>query len=199
MRLDVRIAGLTLLAILVGVAAFASAGAHAWQYGDKDLRGQWVLSGDLQFAAPIPFPGSTIQGAPPHASFAPGDVVGIQGSVLGTMDFDGKGIVTAMKEVFKPGGIEPAPGFPLRFIPPLPEVGEGTYAVQSDGTVQIDIDGRDPNNPEGQVDFESVYHCQLNRFPSEMQCVYASFKTYFVDPNGYYAPISGIVTFRKRH
>lgn len=199
MKHNPRIAGLALLIFSVCAAPPASASNEIWPYRDRDLRGEWVYSGNLHFAAPIPFPGTLLLATPPHASFAPGDVVGIHASILGTMEFDGKGAVTTMEDVVKPGGVKPAPGFPLPFIPPLPEVGAGTYSVQPDGTVNINIAGRDPSNPVGQVDFEIAYHCQLNRFPREMQCVFNFFTTYFVDENGFDAPITGVIAFRKRY
>jgi hypothetical protein len=198
MNYKARVAALILLLGSTGIAAPAAARDGVWPYRDRDLAGQWIFSGELKFAAPIPFAGILLRGAPPHAQFQRGDKIGLWGSILGTMTFDGNGVIKGMQDVFKPGEVEPAPPFPP-FVPPIPEVGTGSYAVSPDGSVSISIVGRDPNSPEGQVDFETEYHCQLNRFPREMTCVFARFTTYFVDPNGYHAPITGIITFRKRY
>jgi hypothetical protein len=188
---------------LVLLAAFMVAGSPVAEagpgtYGDNDLRGEWIYSGLLKFGAPIPFPALQLHEAPPHDFVNPGDTVGIWGSILGIMTFDGGGGL-ANEDVFKTGELQPLPPFPLPFVPPLPEVGTGTYSVSDKGIVQISLLGRDPANPEGQVDFESDMYCLLNRQPWEMKCVYSRFQTFFVDPNGYHAPITGIVTFTRRH
>jgi hypothetical protein len=180
------------------VGGSAVAGEAPGQYGQNDLRGEWIYSGLLKFGSPIPFPALQLNEAPPHAQVNPGDTVGIWGSILGVMTFDGRGGL-ANEDVFKPGELQPLPPFPLPFVPPLPEVATGTYSVSDRGVVQISLLGRDPGNPEGQVDFESDLYCLINRQPREMKCVYSRFQTFFVDPNGYHAPITGIVTFTRRH
>ena len=189
----------TLLALAVCVLPIADAAAKSKAYSNGDLRGEWVWSGWVRFGAPVPFPALLVDGAPPQEQVAPGEVVGVWGAILGVMSFDGKGLVSN-ENVFKPGELQPlSPPFPLPFVPPLPEVSAGSYQVSNAGTVQMQLSGRSPASPEGQIDFNTDFSCVLNRKPLEMHCVFSRFQTFAVDPNGYHAPITGILTFTRRH
>ncbi|MGW8369427.1 MAG: hypothetical protein ACWGPN_12210 [Gammaproteobacteria bacterium] len=167
-------------------------------YNASSVRGEWIISGLLKFAAPIPIPAQHIHEAPPHTQVAPGDVVGIWGALLGTLKFDGQGGVI-IEDVFSLGEIKPVPPVPLEALPPSPEFGAGTYTVSDDGVVEIFLLGRDPGSPAGQVDFETDYYCLLNRQPAELKCVISRFVTYFVDPNGFQSPLTGVLTATRRH
>jgi hypothetical protein len=189
---------LTLLgAVLVTVIVAPCALAAEDNYSASNLRGDWIWSGMVKFAAPVPIPALHVQGAPPHTQVDPGQVVGLWGALLGRMRFDGQSHVTS-EDVFKAGELQPLPPFPIPFLPPFPEIYEGVYSVSSAGDVEISLSGRDPNSPEGQVDYELDFHCLLNRHPAEMKCVISRFLTFAVDPNGYHAPITGIITFNRR-
>lgn len=186
-----------LAVVLVAMAGAPRALADEDNYSAGNLRGDWIWSGTVKFAAPIPIPALHVQGAPPHTQVDPGQVVGLWGALLGRMRFDGQSHVRS-EDVFKAGELQPLPPFPIPFLPPFPEIYEGVYSVSSAGVVEISLSGRDPNSPEGQVDYELDFHCLLNRHPAEMKCVISRFLTYAVDPNGYYAPITGIITFSRR-
>jgi hypothetical protein len=189
-----RVTAIALAVMLVGTpSVLADTGA----YSTSQLRGEWIWSGMVKFAAPIPVPALLIDGAPPHTQVDPGQVVGFWGALLGMMKFDGNGHVTN-EDVFKAGELQPLPPFPIPFLPPFPEIYQGTYEVSPDGVVDILLSGRDPNSPEGQVDFQMDMHCLLNRRPPEMTCVISRFLTFAVDPNGYHAPITGVLNFSKR-
>ena len=194
----IRRAGfLSMLAILSLTAGLPRALADDGSYRVGNLRGEWIWSGLVRFAAPVPIPALHVDGSPPHTQVDPGQVVGIWGALLGSMEFDGQGHVRN-QDVFKAGELQPLPPFPIPFLPPFPEVYEGEYSVSPEGTVEISLAGRDPNSPEGQVDYEMDMHCLLNRHPAEMKCVIGRFLTFVVDPNGYHAPITGIITFNRR-
>lgn len=168
-------------------------------YSNSDLKGAWLFSGLLRFGAPVPILATLVDGAPPHALVNPGDVVGVWATILGSMRFDGDGEVSGVEDVVKTGELVPLPPVPFPSLPPFPEIGAGSYSVSENGVVKIDITGRDPSHPEGQVDFETGYYCLLNRTPREMKCTFSYFRTYFVDPAGYNAPITGEITFKQRH
>ena len=169
-------------------------------FAERDLNGTWVLSGLVKFAAPIPIHALILHGGAPHTLVAPGEKVGIWASQVGLMRFDGRGRVSDVENVIKVGEIEPLPPFPLGYLPPQTELGAGSYPVAPSGMVTISIAGRDPNaSAPGEVNFETEFQCVLNRNPEEMKCTYSRFKTYFVDPSGYDAPIMGIVTFTRQH
>lgn len=183
--------------VIAGLLGATAAVADS-NYTEEHLRGDWVWSGLMKFGAPVPIPANLIDGAPPHAAVAPGEVVGIWASLVGLITFDGEGNVTA-EDMVKAGEIVPAPGLPFEALPPFPEVYTGSYTVSDKGTVDIFLEGRDPSSPEGQVDFEFDLHCVLNRWPREMTCLTARFKTFFVDPNGFAAPITGIIDIKRRY
>jgi hypothetical protein len=165
----------------------------------RSLRGTWVWTGFLRFAAPIPIPRTIIDGAPPHDVVAPGDVVGLWASTVGLMTFDGKGSIEHAEEVGKAGEVIPQAGLPFEYLPPFSEVYTGNYTVSEHGVVEISLTGRDLSSPEGQVDFEYDLHCVLNRWPMEMDCVPARFETYIVDPTGFAAPITGTMGLKRRY
>lgn len=185
-----------LMALLMAVTLGASADEAS--YNASHVRGEWIWSGMVKFAAPVPVPALYVDGAPPHTQVDPGQVVGIWAAMLGRARFDGAGHVRN-EDVVKAGELQPLPPFPIPFLPPFPEIYEGEYSVSDDGVVEIALAGRDPGSPEGQVDYELDFHCLLNRNPAEMKCVISRFLTSLVDPNGYHAPITGIITFQKRH
>jgi|GEM_PF-4029763 len=195
----VRAGACVMLAVAFICSGAARAGGDDAAYSAQLLRGTWIWSGMLQFGAPIPLPGTLVDGTPPHAAVAPGDVVGLSVSTVGLMSFDGHGNVTHADEVVKIGGIVPAAGLPFEHLPPFPEVYTGVYDVGPTGVVAVQLSGRSPESPEGQVDFEYDLHCVLNRWPREMTCVPARFKTYVLDPDGYPAPITGIVEIKRRY
>lgn len=190
---------LVLTACLMCPVLAAADPVAAKSYRASDLKGEWVFSGLIRFGAPVPIPALVVDGAPPHAQVAPGEVVGVWATIVGTVQFDGEGNVVKMEDVVKTGELVPLPPVPFDALPPFPEVGAGTYDVSDSGMVNISITGRDPGSPEGQVDFETDYVCVLNRMPREMKCTFARFVTYFVDPQGYSAPITGEITFTARH
>lgn len=185
-------------AMVVSVLGGQNAMAGDKGYNARSVRGEWIISGLLKFAAPIPIPAQHIHEAPPHTQVAPGEVVGIWGALLGTLNFDGQGGVV-LEDVFSLGEIKPVLPFPLEALPPSPEIGTGNYTVSDEGVVEIFLLGRDPGNPEGQVDFETDYYCLLNRQPAELKCVISRFVTYFVDPNGFHSPLTGVLTATRRH
>ncbi|TXS93046.1 hypothetical protein FV139_13950 [Parahaliea maris] len=190
-----------ILVIAFGIlpAAVATADGSPGPYSASALNGTYVWSGMLKFGAPIPIPALIVDGAPPHDQVSPGEVVGIWATILGTMTFDGAGNVTRFDDVVKSGEIVPLPPVPFEALPPFPETGSGVYSVSESGTVGIQLTGRDPSSPEGQVDFENDLHCVIQKRQQEMQCVIARFKTYFVDPNGYASPITGLITMKRQH
>jgi hypothetical protein len=170
------------------------------QFNDAQLKGTWVFSGLLRFAAPAPLPATLVDGAPPHDQINPGDEVGLWASILGTMTFDGAGNVTRVEDVVKIGDAKPlSPPVPFDYLPPLPEIYTGTYAVSNSGVVEIALTGRSLDSPEGQVDFEFDLHCLVQHRAQKMRCVPARFRTRVVDPNGYPAPITGVLTVERQH
>lgn len=189
---------LSCIALLSGLLGAASAVADEDNYNAQLLRGTWVWSGLMKFGAPIPIPATIVDGAAPHDPVAPGDVVGVWASLVGFMTFDDEGNVVHAQDMVKAGEVVPAAGLPIEHLPPFPEIYTGSYTVSDVGTVDIFLKGRDPGTPEGEVDFEFDLHCVLNRWPREMTCVTARFKTFFVNPDGYAAPITGIINFKRR-
>lgn len=188
-----------LVAFVALPAAVPAVSASPGAYGSSSLKGTYVWSGLLKFGAPLPIPGLLVDGAPPHDQVSPGEVVGIWAAILGTMTFDGSGNVTGFEDVVKTGEIVPLPPVPFESLPPFPEVGSGVYSVSETGVVGIQLTGRDPSSPEGQVDFEFDLHCVIQHRHHEMQCVPARFKTFFVDPNGFASPITGVFTMKRQH
>ena len=176
-------------------AAYASPGA----YDSRSLNGTYVWSGLLKFGAPVPIPALLIDGAPPHDQVSPGELVGIWAAILGTMTFDGAGIVTGFEDVVKSGDLVPQPPVPFESLPPFPELGFGAYSVSEMGIVGIQLTGRNPSSPEGQVDFELDLHCVIQHRHHEIECVPARFKTFVVDPNGFASPITGLITMKRQH
>lgn len=173
---------------------------HNADFSEQTVRGTWIWSGLLRFGAPVPVAGTLVDGAPPQAMIVPGDVVGIWAATVGLMTFDGRGNVQHAEEVTKAGEIVPQPGLlPVDHLPPFPEVYTGKYQVSPEGVVGIQLTGRNLSSPEGKVDFEYDLHCVLNRWPREMTCVPARFKTFVVDPNGFPSPITGIIEFTRRY
>ena len=191
----------TLILVIAGLAGATTAMADGRDRGfsEQSLRGTWVWSGLMKFGAPIPIPATVVDGAMPHDPVAPGDVVGVWASSVGLMNFDGAGGVNHAEEVVKVGEIAPLPGLPFEALPPFGEVYTGGYSVSEHGVVQITLTGRDSMSPEGDVDFEYDLHCVLNRWPMEMACVPARFKTYLVNAAGYAAPITGTITLKRQY
>lgn len=193
------LAALVLVLANLGSTATAVASGPSRDFTEQSLRGTWIWSGLLKFGAPIPIPGTIVDGAPPHDTVAPGDVAGIWASTVGLITFDGEGNVPQADEVVKVGEVVPQAGLPFEYLPPLPETYTGSYTVNERGVVQISMTGRDPSSPEGQVDFEYDLQCVLTRWPAEMACVPARFETYLVDPTGYAAPITGTISLKRQY
>ena len=194
---------LTPLAILIfviaGLAGAPPADARDRAYTEQSVRGTWIWSGLLKFGAPIPVPATVVDGAPPHGMVSPGGVVGVWASTVGRMQFDGRGNVVHARQVVRAGEIELPPGLPFESLPLFEELYTGTYTVDDTGAVQIALRGRDGMSDEGDVDFEYDLHCLLNRWPLELTCVPARFKTFLVDTSGYPAPITGTIGMKRQH
>jgi len=201
MTLIARSTALLLACALLSIPNASRADSEAnWRFNDSQLKGTWVFSGLLRFAAPVPLPATLVDGAPPHDQINPGDEVGLWASILGTMTFDGAGSVTQVEDVVKIGDIKPlSPPVPFDFLPPLPEVYTGNYAVSGSGAVEIALTGRALDSPEGQVDFEFDLYCLIQHRAQKMQCVPAQFRSRVVDPNGYPAPITGVISMERQH
>lgn len=169
------------------------------KFNATHFRGTWVLSGMLRISLPVPFPGTLLDGAPPHDAISPADITALWAAILGTITLDGRGNVVKMENVIKIGELMPAsPPVPFDFLPPLPEVYTGFYSVGEGGTVKINLAGRSADSPEGQLDFEFDLHCVVQHRALKMQCVPARFTTYVVDSSGFPAPITGLITLERQ-
>ena len=166
------------------------------QYSERDIRGVWTYSGWVEATLLIPFPAEITHSTPPSAVVGPGDKVTVKGTLVGLFSFDGKGTIDAFHDLFKAGGIEPLPPFPLPFAPPAPEQGHGSYTVNPDGTVTMTTLIINPMDDS--VAGEADYACVLNRSPRQLECMFSRFKTFVVDPSGFEAPVVGQVVLRPQ-
>ena len=186
----------SVLALLLSSAS-AFGGDSDHHYSDNKIRGIWTYSGWVEATLLVPVPGQITHAASPPSIFNPGDRVSVKGTLVGLFKFDGRGKIDSFHDLFKAGGIEPfSPPFPLPFLPPFPEQGNGSYTVNPDGTVKLSTVIINPG--DGAVAGEADYDCVLNLSPKQLDCIFSRFKTYVVDPNGFEAPIVGLVTLRPQ-
>ncbi len=167
------------------------------QYSEKDIRGTWTYSGWVEATLLIPFAAEITHSTPPSALVGAGEKVALKGTLVGLFTFDGKGKIAEFQDLFKAGGAEPtSPPFPLPYVPPFLEQGDGKYSVEPNGIVQLETLIINP--ADGSVAGEADYACVLNRKPKRLDCMFARFKTFVVDPGGFNAPIVGRVTLRPQ-
>ncbi|HKJ17899.1 MAG TPA: hypothetical protein VJ984_11150 [Xanthomonadales bacterium] len=187
-----------LLAIFVAVWMCATSSVYADEesqrsFRESDLRGTWTMAGWVEATLLIPFPGEITHSVGPGDPVNPGDKVALKGTLVGLFEFNGSGAIVEFNDLFKPGGIEPlSPPFPIPWVPPLTETGHGSYTVDANGMVSLSTEIIDPAS--GNLAGEADYNCVLNRSPKRLDCIFARFKTYVVDPAGFDAPITGQVT-----
>jgi hypothetical protein len=188
----------TVMSALLTLSALSA--AHGQEpktsFSEKDIRGVWTYSAWVEATLLIPLPAEMTHFTPPSQIVSPGDKVTVKGTLIGLFEFDGKGNVTSFQDLFKAGSVEPLGGFPLPYLPALPEQGSGSYTVSSDGMVEIKLTGLNPDtqNLAGETD----YACVLNRSPRQLDCMFGRFKTFAVDPSGFDAPIAGQATLRPQ-
>jgi hypothetical protein len=195
-------ANLIVIASMLVIASTAAADDREWErdrarpFSDQDLKGTWTISGSIEATLLAPFPAEMTIATPPSAPIAYADKVTVRGTLVGLFSFDGHGSITKFQDLFKAGGLEPKAPFPLPFLPPAPETGSGSYSVASDGTVHLSTVIVDPMT-SGKAG-EAEYDCVLNRLPRQLDCMFSRFKTFAVDPNGFDAPVAGLVTLRPQ-
>lgn len=176
--------------LITAVNAAADEPRHDEHFSERDLRGTWTYSSEFETTLPIPFAADIVDAAPPPATVYPGDVVTIKGTTVGLFEFDGRGGVV-FRDFFKAGTVKPL-AFPS--TPAAPEDGYGTYSVERDGFVHIQTVYLSGDHIVG----ESDYVCTISTEPRQLDCMWARFKTFVVDANGYDAPIEGLVTMRPQ-
>ena len=189
-----------------GILAFALLVSSTWSYqasadngrrdfSTRDLKGTWTVVAWIDSTLLIPFPAEIVSSPGVTVTVAPGDKVNVLGSLVGLVEFDGRGGIPSFQDVIKIGAVRPLAPFPLPFLPPLPEQGEGSYSVEPNGTAHMAIDLA---NPDGSIAANMELQCVLSRAPRQAECVIARFKTFFVDPNGFEAPVTGIFTLKRQ-
>ena len=185
---------LGLLAV-AGWSTEAAAGDYHRPYSTHDLRGTWTVKAWIDGTYLIPLPAEIVVSPGETVTVAPGDKVSVLGSLVGLVEFDGRGGIPSFRDVIKLGAVKPRAPFPLPFLPPLPEQGAGSYSVEADGTAHMAIDFV---NPDGSIAANMELQCVLDRRPRQVECVIARFKTFAVDPAGFEAPVTGIFTFKRQ-
>lgn len=190
-------AGILALALLLSATLSNQASADNGRraFSTHDLRGTWTVVAWIDGTYLIPFPAEIVSSPGVTVTVAPGDKVNVLGSLVGLVEFDGRGGIRSFQDVIKLGAVRPLDPFPLPFLPPLPEQGQGTYTVEPNGTAQMAIDFA---NPDGSVAGNLELQCVLNRAPRQVECVIARFKTFAVDPNGFEASVTGIFTLKRQ-
>ena len=189
--------GSLVLAVLVSamLGNQALADYERGDYSTRDLKGTWTVTAWIDSTLLIPFPAEIVSSPGTAVTVNPGDKVNVLGSLVGLVEFDGRGHIASFKDVIKIGAVRPLAPFPLPFLPPLPEQGSGSYSVEPDGTAHMVLDFL---NPDGSIASNMELQCVVNRWPREAQCVIAMFRTFFVDPEGFDAPITGIFTLKRQ-
>ena len=190
-------AGIFVLALFVSATLSnqASADNGPRAFSTHDLRGTWTVVAWIDSTLLIPFPAEIVTSPGVTVTVAPGDKVNILGSLVGLVEFDGRGGIPSFQDVIKIGAVRPLAPFPLPFLPPFPEQGAGTYTVEPNGTAHMAIDFV---NPDNSIAANMELQCVLSRAPRQVECVIARFKTFAVDPNGFEAPVTGIFTLKRQ-
>ena len=127
---------LGLLAV-AGWSVEAAAGDYHRPYSTHDLRGTWTVKAWIDGTYLIPLPAEIVVSPGETVTVAPGDKVSVLGSLVGLVEFDGRGGIPSFRDVIKLGAVKPLAPFPLPFLPPLPEQGAGSYSVEADEAVLL--------------------------------------------------------------